>query len=118
MRGILLALTVALGLTGCSVVALDLQGAQARAKAAQAAGLLGPNDPLVPCLQYFAGATSAHGGLAVLKGPFAGLIDVGTDLYILDALAQAGGTSDTLDAMCGGVAMKILKNAGRRAPGL
>lgn len=104
--------------SGCAAVDADLLAASTRAQAAQAAGLLGPNDPLVPCLQYFQGALSASGGLAILKPPFAGLIDVGTDLYIIDAMTQAGGTSDKLDALCGGVAMKILKNAGRRAPGL
>ena len=118
MRRWLCLLMCALTVPGCAAVQLDLQGASARAQAAQAAGLLGPNDPLVPCLHYFAGAAGPQGGLAILKGPFAGLIDIGTDLYILDAMAQAGGVSDQLDAMCGGVAMKILKNAGRRAPGL
>jgi hypothetical protein len=111
-------LGLVISLVGCTAVQRDLQGALTRAQAAQSAGLLGPTDPLVPCLQYFAGAASDQGQLALLKGPFAGIIDVGTDLYILDVMAQAGGTSDALDAMCGPVAMKVLKNAGRRAPGL
>lgn len=115
LLGLLLSLAV---LSGCTAVSLDLQGALTRAQAAQTAGLLGPNDPLVPCLQYFIGATSASGPSAILKPPFAGIIDAGTDLYIIDAMAQGGGQSDVLDMKCGPVAMKVLKNAGRRAPGL
>lgn len=105
-------------LVGCTAVTLDLQAAQTRAKAAQAAGLLGPTDPLPQCLDYFVGVASPTGPSAILKGPFAGLIDIGTDLYILDAQVQGGASSDALDRMCAPVAMKILKNAGRRAPGL
>lgn len=115
--GALLGLALAL-LSGCAAVERDLAGAQARAQAAQAAGLLGPNDPLVPCLTYFGGVVGPQGPGAVLKPPFAGVIDAGTDLYILDSLSQGGGQSDMLDSMCGPVAVKILKNAGRRAPGL
>lgn len=105
-------------LSGCAAIQIDLQGALLRAQSAQTAGLLSPSDPLVPCLQYFVGATGAQSGLSVLKGPFAGIVDMGTDLYIIDAMAQAGGVSDQLDTMCGPVAIKVLKNAGRRAPGL
>jgi hypothetical protein len=115
---ILAALLIAATLTGCTAVSVDLQGALTRAQAAQAAGLLSPQDPLVPCLQYFQGALAAQGPAAVLKGPFAGVIDIGTDLYIIDAQMQGGATSDALDRMCAPVAAKILKNAGRRAPGL
>lgn len=113
---LVLLLLSGLVLTGCAAVARDLEAARDRALAAQTAGLLGPNDPLPKCLAYFVGVTGAQS--AVLKGPFAGIIDLGTDIYILDAMSQAGGTSDALDQACGGVAVKILKNAGRRAPGL
>lgn len=118
MRGVFTVGCMVLLLSGCAQLSVDLQAAQARATAAQAAGLLGPNDPLPKCLAYFVGATSAQSGLAVLKPPFAGVLDAGVDLYIIDAMSQAGGTSDALDQACGGIAVKILKNAGRRAPGL
>lgn len=117
-RLILIPLLCLATLAGCAQLSVDLQAAQARAKAAQAAGLLSASDPLPPCLDYFVGVVGPQGPSAVLKGPFAGPVDFGVDVYILDALTQAGGTSDSLDAKCGGVAVKILKNAGRRAPGL
>jgi hypothetical protein len=118
-RALPITLGLIVSLTGCTAVSVDLQGAQTRAHAAQAQGLLGPNDPLPACLDYFvgaAGAITAPG--SALKPPFAGVVDFGVEGYILDALTQAGGVSDTLDKQCGGVAMKILKNAGRRLPGL
>jgi hypothetical protein len=112
------ALALIVLLTGCSAVSNDLQGALARAQAAQAAGLLQPADPIVPCLQYFVGISSASGPSAVLQGPFAGIIDIGTDVYIINAQVQSGPASDALDAKCAPIALKLLKNAGRRAPGL
>lgn len=117
-RLVLMPLLCLVTLVGCAQVSLDLQAAQARAHAAQAAGLLSAADPLPMCLDYFAGAVAPTGPGAVLKPPFAGVVDLGTDLYIIDAMTQAGGASDALDQKCGGVAAKLLKNAGRRAPGL
>jgi hypothetical protein len=117
MRLLALILLAAI-LTGCTAVSVDLQGALTRAQAAQTAGLLGPNDPLVPCLTYFVGVVGPQGPSSVLKGPFAGVIDVGVDLYILDQQTQGGTSQDLLDKQCAPVALKVLKNAGRRAPGL
>lgn len=114
--GLSLALLV---LTGCAAVSLDLQAASKRLHAAQAAGLLGPNDPAPACVDYLAGAAAPTGPIAsVLGGPFAGLIDLGADVYILDAMSQAAGSSDVMDQKCGPVAVKLLKNGARRLPGL
>lgn len=114
----LIALLALLLLTGCSAVQMDLQGAAIRATAAQSAGILSPSDPLVPCLKYWQGSLAAGGPIDILKPPFAGLIDLGVDAYILDSLVASGASSDALDSMCGPVANKIIKNIGRRAPGV
>lgn len=105
-------------LGGCTAVTLDLQASLTRAQAAQAQGLLTKTDPLPTCLQYFVGVAGPQGPTSVLQGPFAGVIDVATDLYIINAQVSGGGSTDQLDAMCAPVALKLLKNAGRRAPGL
>ena len=104
--------------TGCATVTRDLHEAQQRAHAAQVAGFLGPADPLPACLDYLVGTPMVGDLTAVLKPPFAGVIDLGVQAYILDAITQGSGVTDELDAKCGGVAIKILRNAGRRAPGL
>lgn len=115
----LIGLSLVLLLTGCAAVSVDLQAASKRLHAAQAAGLLGPNDPAVTCVDYLGGALAPSGAAAsVLSGPFAGIIDVGADVYILDAMSQAGGSSDAMDQKCGPVAVKLLKNGARRLPGL
>ena len=54
----------------------------------------------------------------VWRGPCAGISDRGADVYILEAMSQAGGASDAMDQKCGPVAVKILKNGARRLPGL
>ena len=120
MQGLSLA-GLSLGLllvTGCAAVSVDLQAASKRLHAAQAAGLLGPNDPAPMCVDYLAGAVTPTGPLAsVLGGPFAGVVDLGAGVYILDAMGHAGGSSDVLDQKCGPVALKLLKSGARRLPG-
>ena len=119
MKRLLIGIVALSLLTGCAAVSVDLQAASKRLHAAQAAGLLGPNDPAPACVDYLGGALAPSGAAAsVLSGPFAGLIDLGADAYILDAMSQAGGSSDVMDQKCGPVALKILKNGARRLPGL
>lgn len=109
---------IALACSGCAQIMLDAQAAQSRATAAQRVGLLGPADPLPQCLAYLLGSFSSSETKSALSPPFAGLLDTAVALYILDSVTQAGTQSDTLDRQCGPVAIKLLKNSGRRAPGL
>ncbi len=119
MKRLLLGILALSLLTGCAAVSVDLQAASKRLHAAQAAGLLGPNDPAIACVDYLAGAVASTSAMAsLLSGPFAGVIDLGADAYILDAMTQAGGSSDAMDQKCGPVAVKLLKNGARRLPGL
>ena len=106
-----LVLALLLASTGCAVVTEDLTAASARAYKAAGMNAIPVGDPLPLCLDYL--LNDAKGLIwSEVLGPSAGLVDSAVKLYILDSRYQE---HEAMDRICGPVAVKILRNIGKKA---
>ena len=108
MRRLLYAALLVLPLAGCAAVTTDLTAASARAHKAVDTKVLAADDPLPVCLDYL---LADIGSLSGVLGRPAGLVDKAVELYILDAKYQ---NRAELDIKCGPVAIRILRNIGKK----